>query len=50
MDRIQELELLIEQLQTKLRNYLDDERPKNEIYELSTQIDDLIVEYSNLTR
>lgn len=50
VDRIEELELLIEQLKTTLSHYLDDERPKNEIYELSTQIDELIVEYSNLTK
>jgi len=50
MDTAQELEILIEQLKAKLRNYLDDERSKDDIYELSAQIDTLIIEYYNLTK
>jgi len=50
MDKIQELELLIEQLKVKLRSYLDHERSEDEIYELSTQIDNLIVDYYKLIK
>lgn len=48
MDKIKELEVLIEQLRDRLRNYLDENRSKDEIYAISEQMDKLIVEYYRL--
>lgn len=50
MNKTQELEVEIEDLKDKLRDYLDDERPENEIYELSAHIDNLISDYSGITK
>jgi len=38
------------ELKVKLRSYLDHERSEDEIYELSTQIDNLIVDYYKLIK
>lgn len=46
-DEKQELKLKIEELKFRLKKYINDGKDKNEIYELSKEIDELIVKFHN---
>ena len=44
----QDLKLKIEELKFKLKTYISDSKDKDEVYELSKEIDELIVQFHNL--
>lgn len=50
MNKIEELKLLIEEIETKLTAYLNNGRSPEEICELSKELDKLIIKHCNLPK
>lgn len=50
MNKVRELEILIEKTRGKLTNYLNEDKSPEEVLQLSEELDALIVEYSRLVK